>query len=66
MSGLSDCLPLFRMRPVELKTRSAVAELAGTPKSDLANKASCGKRSECLFHQPNKVSLLDIESFVVK
>lgn len=42
-SGLNDCLRFSKMRPDELKIRSEVAELAGTPNKDFASKKNSSK-----------------------
>ncbi len=65
-SGFNDCLRFSEIRPDELKTRSDVTELAGTPNNNFANIASCGNIRECLFHHFNNVSSFVNKIYVLR
>jgi hypothetical protein len=65
ISALSDCLLFSKTRPDDLKTRSEVAELTGTPSKDFVSKESCGNIKECLFHHSHNASSFENEIFLL-
>jgi hypothetical protein len=54
-----------KTRPDDLKTRSEVAELTGTPSKDFASKESCGNIKEYLLHDCHNASSFKNEIFVL-